>query len=178
MGKASVAGNPFIPILRGKTMLVGIGNELRGDDAVGLVVARRLRGAVGARVLETGDAPENHLGLVVLERPDTVLLIDAADLGRPPGEFEILDPADMEGTCLTTHAMPLAELSGVISFRTGAAVHLLGIQPASVRIGSPLSRPLRRTAVVLADLIAAALLNNAPGNVCSAEAEPAVEKGR
>jgi hydrogenase 3 maturation protease len=178
MGKASVAGNPFIPILRGKTMLVGIGNELRGDDAVGLIVARKLRGAVGARVLEAADAPENLVGLVVRERPDTVLLIDAADLGRPPGEFEILDPADMDGTCLTTHAMPLAELSGVVSFRTGAAVRLLGIQPASVRIGSPLSDELRRTAGVLADLIAAALLHNEPGNGRHAEAEPAVEKGR
>jgi hydrogenase 3 maturation protease len=177
MGKASVAGNPFIPILRGKTMLVGIGNELRGDDAVGLVVARKLRGAVGARVLETGDAPENHLGRIVLERPDTVLLIDAADMGRPPGEFEILDPADMDGTCLTTHAMSLAELSSVISFRTGAAVHLLGIQPASVRIGSPLSRSLRRTAGALADLIAEALLRNAPENGRRAQAQPAAEKG-
>jgi hydrogenase 3 maturation protease len=161
MREGSAAGNPFIPILRGKVMLVGIGNELRGDDAVGLSVARLLRGAPGAGVLEAADAPENHLGRMVRELPDTVLLIDAAHLGRPPGEFEILDPACLDGACLTTHAMPLAELSGIISSQTGAAVHVLGIQPACLRIGSPLSDDLRRAAGLLADLISAALLTNA-----------------
>jgi hydrogenase 3 maturation protease len=172
------AGNPFTAILRGKAMLVGIGNELRGDDAVGLMVARLVRGAAGAEVLEAGDAPENHLGRVIRAGPDTVLLIDAADLGRPPGEFEILDPADMDGTCLTTHAMPLAELSGAISAMTGAAVRLLGIQPASVRIGSPLSEELRRAARLLADLIIEAMPRGAPVNGRAAQPEPAAEKGR
>ena len=71
--------------LRGKTVIVGIGNSLRGDDGFGPALVQRLQGRVRPVCIDAGVAPENYLGRIVKEQPDTVLLVDAAHLGLEPG---------------------------------------------------------------------------------------------
>jgi hydrogenase maturation protease len=72
-------------------LVIGIGNPDRGDDAVGLVVARELQQAVpmGVTVLEhRGDAAD------LVERLDSaaaVVLVDAAVSGGDPGTFRRID---------------------------------------------------------------------------------------
>jgi len=86
--------------------VIGLGNEWRGDDGIGLEVARR----VGGRQL-----PGEPIGLVdALAGRDEVVLVDAVSSGAPVGtifRFEASEeplPAPLFGAS-STHALGLAE---------------------------------------------------------------------
>ena len=78
---------------RPRRLVIGIGNDDRGDDAAGLAVARGLRGRVpaGVEVLEQ-DGEATRL-LELLAAADAAYLVDAAVSGAPPGTIRRLDPA-------------------------------------------------------------------------------------
>lgn len=75
-----------------RVRIIGIGNEWRGDDGVGLRVARLLRqsGLVGADILES-DGEGGRL-MDAWEGAETVILVDAVQGGGEPGtiyRFEV-----------------------------------------------------------------------------------------
>jgi hydrogenase maturation protease len=80
-----------------RTLIIGLGNPLLRDDAVGLHVARQVRTALGdASDIEVVE--EACGGLRLMERMvgfDRAILIDAIRSGRPPGTVMTLDPRDM-----------------------------------------------------------------------------------
>jgi hydrogenase maturation protease len=94
-------------------LIIGIGNEYRGDDAVGLIVARRLRGRLSdsVKVLEqTGD------GAALMEAwrcAETVIVIDAVASGAAPGAIHRFDantrPIPKNAFRCSTHAFGVAE---------------------------------------------------------------------
>ena len=80
-----------------RILVLGLGNPLLGDDAVGLKVAAlvrdRLNGATGVDVEE-----EEAGGLRLMERMtgyDRAVLVDAAVTGGTPGEVRRLAPDDL-----------------------------------------------------------------------------------
>ena len=121
--------------------VVGVGQRLRGDDGAGPAVARRLAALAGAslRVVDAGHAPENCLGPIVRFGPDAILFIDAARGGLAPGELTWLQPDEADGRGGSTHTLSLEMLAGYLSAETGAAVHVLGIEPGEMAFGEGLS---------------------------------------
>jgi len=83
--------NLFNNIFRGKTVIVGIGNIMKGDDGAGPSVIEKIQGKVKALCIDAGTAPENYLGKIIKENPDTVLFVDAADINCLPGEYTLLE---------------------------------------------------------------------------------------
>ena len=71
--------------------IIGVGNLFRGDDAAGVLAARRLQALVGdrAEVIEAELAGLDVLDLMAAA--STVILIDAARSGRPAGTIHRLD---------------------------------------------------------------------------------------
>ena len=59
----------------GRIAVLGIGNDLRGDDGVGSLVARSLRERFPDAAFDGGQAPENQAGPLRRARPDTVVAI-------------------------------------------------------------------------------------------------------
>jgi hydrogenase maturation protease len=79
------------------TLIIGLGNPLLRDDAVGLHVARQVGAALGPRD-DVEVAEESVGGLRLMERMvgfDRAIVIDAIRSGRPPGTVLTLDPRDM-----------------------------------------------------------------------------------
>ena len=96
------------------TRVVGVGSELRGDDAAGLLVARLLRDAVppGVDVRES-DGDVGRL-LELMDGVDRLLLVDAAADGRAPGTVRRLGPAGAGTTArASTHLLGVAEALGL-----------------------------------------------------------------
>ncbi|MBU1124519.1 MAG: hydrogenase maturation protease, partial [Candidatus Omnitrophica bacterium] len=62
--------------LHGKTVIVGIGNTLRSDDGAGSLLAARIKDKTSFQVFDTGSSPENYLGKIIREKPDTIILVD------------------------------------------------------------------------------------------------------
>lgn len=129
--------------------LIGIGNDLRGDDSAGLAAARalledeRLREMPNLLILEGGPAPENQTGKIRAFHPDLVLFIDAAHLDEPPGKIGWIPLETIDGMSASTHSMPLSILARYLSLESGCRVAVLGIQPAQNVIGAELSPPVR-----------------------------------
>jgi hydrogenase maturation protease len=71
-----------------ETLVIGVGNPLRGDDGVGVRVAEVLAGKDLPRDVEVVDGGTQGLGIVsLMEGRRRVVLVDATDMGRAPGSF-------------------------------------------------------------------------------------------
>jgi len=143
----------------GKVVVVGVGNPLRGDDAAGCLVARRLHGIPGVRVIEAEEVPESFVGDIVAAVPDAVALVDAVDLGREPGAVAVLEKEQVAAYAPTTHRMPLSLVMEVAHRRTGADVFLIAVQPSRVAFGAAVSpevsESVERVAALLSQLLRA-----------------------
>lgn len=72
-------------------LIIGVGNEYRGDDGIGILAARELskRLTTEARIIES---PCGAADLVeTWKQYRTVIIIDAAQSGAPPGTIHRLD---------------------------------------------------------------------------------------
>jgi hydrogenase maturation protease HycI len=129
--------------------VVGIGHELRGDDAAGISIARGLRSWTPrwphVLVLDAGSVPENHTGVLRRFGPDLVVLVDAAEMALPAGAVRWLSSMAAEGISASTHTLPLSMLARYLIAELRCEVALVGIQPAGTTIGSSLSPPVRRS---------------------------------
>jgi hydrogenase maturation protease len=68
-----------------RLLIVGIGNEYRSDDGVGLLVARRLRGILSAPVEIIEQSGEGAALIEAWKGFRNVILIDAVHSGVEPG---------------------------------------------------------------------------------------------
>jgi hydrogenase 3 maturation protease len=106
------------------------------------MLARRLADHSRLRAMDCGDRPEDFTADIARERPDTIVLADAVDMGAPPGSVAWLEEADVPDRPADTHRASLRMLMQYLRLRTGADVVLLGIQPAVVSEGLELSPPV------------------------------------
>jgi len=139
--------------LRGRVVVVGIGNPFRGDDGAGCLVARGVRGVPGIDVVESEDVPERDLFRIVGAKPDAVLLVDAVRLGAPPGSVAVLEPESLAHYAPTTHRVPLRLLARCIRDAASADVLVLAIQPGRTDPGTGVSPGVARSVRAVVDLI-------------------------
>lgn len=131
----------------GDTVIIGIGDERRRDDGVGLAIARQLAGSElppGVRVEEAG-----HQGFdlpAALQEAARAVVLAAAKLGAPPGTVHVLSPTDAEaradylssaGAMALIDALELATMLGATP-----EVLIVGVEPAEIVPGRTLSRPV------------------------------------
>lgn len=142
------------------TLIIGCGNADRGDDAAGLLVARRLR-AMGVEAQEqSGEA----LALIeswreTNERPD-VILVDAVVTGAAPGAVIVWDarqaPVVGDYFRCSTHAFGVAgaiELARILDLLPPSLL-IYGIEAGQFGIGSEPSAEVLRAIEEVAGRIA------------------------
>jgi hydrogenase 3 maturation protease len=122
-------------------VVLGVGSELRSDDAAGLRVAAALAGnpIPGVLALEGGSAPENCTAEVRRLGPSHLIIVDSADLGEPPGTIRIVSRTDIRSSSFGTHALSLGVLADYLATEVGCVVTVIGIQPVSLAFGESLS---------------------------------------
>lgn len=135
---------------------MGIGNRLRGDDGFGPAVAEKLEGRVRAAVVNAGNAPENHLGVIAGHKPDVVLLVDAADFGGGPGDVVLLDVDELSTTSFSTHMPALSLMKTYLAAERDVPVVVLAAQPGSTDLGESMSDQMLAAVERTVDLIEAA----------------------
>jgi len=130
------------------TLVLGCGNELFGDDGFGPAVARQLTHRPERQqsmvVLVVGTSVRQVLFNVVLSavRPQMVVVVDAVDMGRQPGEVWRLSAAELPAIkCddFSMHQLPtsnlLRELSRIDGVDVTCVVGQVGGLPPEVRPG-------------------------------------------
>ncbi|OYT59451.1 hydrogenase maturation peptidase HycI [Euryarchaeota archaeon ex4484_178] len=122
-------------------VLMGIGNELRGDDAIGIYVARNFR-KVGWKVIVAGQVPEDFTSEIKNLKPDILIMVDAALMNLPPGEIRIVPAEKIPKVAFSTHGMPLSFFMEYIEEYVKRCL-LIGIQPKSMEFGVGLSEEVK-----------------------------------
>ena len=145
------------------TLILGVGNPLMGDDAVGVIAIERLREhpalPPGVDVVDGGT---DGLGLIpLMEQYGRVILVDAVPMALPAGTIRRFtwDDARLVGhergfslhqTDLTD-ALLLAETLGCLPHE----VVFYGVQPQTMEWDQSLSPPVERALCPLLDALIA-----------------------
>ena len=69
-----------------KLLILGVGNPMMGDDGFGIAMVEELAREDLPDGVEVVDGGTGGLGLVsLIEEAERVLILDTADMGKPPG---------------------------------------------------------------------------------------------
>lgn len=146
-------------ILKARPLLVlGMGNPMRGDDAIGPMLAESLAplNEKGFQARAVGTAVENAMGWIREAAGGTLLLVDAVfDESLDEGAWALYPADRLDSLCHSTHSIPLSML---ISYWrkevSDLQIHFLGISIRNNAELAPLSPALQRTLVALRSLFA------------------------
>lgn len=130
-------------------LVLGLGNVLMNDDAIGVLTVQRLqneyRFPAGVKVVDGGT-----LGLDLLpfiEDADQLLIIDALEMQAVPGTVFRLEGEEVPrafASKLSVHQMGLQDLLAVADLQGYAPRELVfwGVQPQSIEMKMELSPPV------------------------------------
>ena len=132
----------------GKLGVLGVGNTLKGDDGIGVVLMNRLKKSELSEDVvfyEVGTSGMNILHH--LKDLDTAVIIDAVRSKGEPGDSVFFSPDDVDNDLdvRSTHDANLLEaieLSETMGERPDRVV-IMGIIPKNMEINEDLSSPLR-----------------------------------
>ena len=136
-----------------KTLIIGIGNEYRGDDGVGRHVARRLAECNPPDVEIQESSGESFSLMELWANAPKVILIDAVQSGAEPGTVQRYDaggqalPTEFVQQC-STHALSLPEVVELARSleQLPPEVALYGIEGLSYEHGNTLTPTVARAA--------------------------------
>jgi hydrogenase maturation protease len=156
-----MANNTPSPQALTPIVIIGIGNEFRGDDGAGLAVAEILKAENLAGVEVKIESGEGAILLESWQNFKTAIIVDAARGGGPPGtihRFEIQDkplPRSIFNSC-SSHAFSVVEAieMGKTLDRLPPNLIVYGIEGKSFGMGLGLSDEVQKAVVILAKRIA------------------------
>ncbi|MEM2951027.1 MAG: hydrogenase maturation protease [Nitrososphaeria archaeon] len=141
-----------------KKILVCIGNELRGDDEVGVHIGRRLKKtSLKDNVILAYNTPENHIQEILEKDVETVIFFDAVDVKASPGTIilqEIL-PDKPSYISISTHSIPIETIVSIIQSLSGKKMrfYIIGVQAKNLDFGSKMSKEVVYAAKKLTEMI-------------------------
>jgi len=162
MIRGSEARKALADWMSAPTLVLGVGNALRGDDAVGPMVCAQVG---SGEAVDCGDAPERYLGLAGETRAQRVLMVDAVDFGGETGELIFCTVNDLAERFGTTHDSGLAVLARYVEQEHGKPVAVLGVQPADTRFGAPVHRLVQAAVDQVSALLKSAMAQYEAGRM-------------
>ncbi len=130
-----------------RIVIMGVGNRMRGDDAIGCLISDELKNENGLTVIDCGSAPENYIDKVISLKPNRVIIIDACNLKSEPGRFKLFSEKQIDKisqNLISTHNLPLNLTVTMIKKQLPCEIQLLGIQPQQINFGKGLSPKLEK----------------------------------
>lgn len=143
--------------MRVRVLLIGCGNEYRGDDAAGLIVARRVEERASGQIIVRESSGEGAALIEAWKGARTVILVDAICSGSEAGAICRIEahrerlPAMLFN--YSTHAFGVAEaveLARVLN-RLPPRLIVYGIEGKSFAAGVGISPEVKAAAESVAD---------------------------
>lgn len=134
-----------------RTAVIGVGNELMGDDSIGPHIARSLleRKVLPDEVMVIDEGRGGMRLVHHIKDVEKLIVIDAADIGKAPGEFKVFRPEEVEtikdlsGTNIHEwDLLKMLELSKMLG-ECPDDIRIIAIQPAYMELGEGLSDILK-----------------------------------
>lgn len=140
--------------VRGKIALVGLGNIIRGDDGLGpkLIELLKERNTQGP-IFDGGTAPENYIFPILSASADTVILVDAADIGLQAGDIKVVDLEEIKNVSFSTHnASPRLFADLLMTGKDDLNIFAVTVQPGDTTLGSSISKDVMTALETLAEI--------------------------
>ena len=142
--------------LKGKIVLLGVGNRIRGDDAAGPELIEILKKKLPdirneIFLFDGGELPEDYLVPIANLKPNLVIIVDAVDFGSRPGTIKLFPIRQIPQGSFSTHRLSLRFLGSCLEKETQAKIFVLGIQPKSIKLEEKLSLEVKKALRGLAD---------------------------
>jgi len=125
---------------------MGIGNELRGDDALGSFIIKELekeeiinKNNGNIILIDGGSAPENFTGSIKNENPSHIIIIDAALMGSEVGTIKSIKKDEIANVNVSTHSMSISFLIKYLENDIDFKFLFIGIEPLAMNLGENLS---------------------------------------
>mgnify|MGYP001100521991 CR=1 FL=1 len=134
-----------------KNILMGVGNILRGDDAIGSIIAKSFHDDDWLS-LDCGVAPENYTSIVKKNRPALLVILDVVEMDLTPGELRIISPEKISILHLTTHSMPLSFLMTYLK-EYSEKIIFVGIQPKNINFSNSISPEVLKSAKTVTKIL-------------------------
>ncbi len=122
-------------------LLLGVGNDIRGDDAVGELVVREFSNEEWDSI-DCGSVPENHITLIEEDEYEVVVIVDAANMDLEPGEIRIVPREHLGVFTMSTHALPISTVMDFLERKVNE-VYLIGIQPRDMSLKEGMTTELQ-----------------------------------
>jgi len=143
-----------------RVVILGVGSEIRSDDAVGMIIARKLasidlsKAKIPVNILLGSTAPENFTGEIKKFNPSHLIMIDCAFMGKNPGEAALIDIKDEKGGIpFSTHKLPLILMDEYLKQSIDCETVTLGIEPKSTEYGETQSQEILEAADMIVELL-------------------------
>jgi hydrogenase 3 maturation protease len=145
-----------------KISVLGVGSELRGDDAVGLLIAENLTKkceedkcglSTKLQVLYGATAPENFTGEIKKFAPTHLIIIDAAEMGEKPGSIRVIKKDEIKGVTFSTHVLPLSVMVDYLSNSFKFETVVIGVEPKDMGFDHPVSNEINIAVSAVTDAI-------------------------
>jgi len=139
-----------------RLVIVGLGNPLRGDDGVGLLIhdalKERLVGRDDIVFVRAETVLENFIGPIQKAEPSHILLLDAVVSNEhQPGEWMLLEPENMETSFDSTHTLPFSLFADMMGER--CTIKGIGIAAGTFHFGTELSQPVQSAIGEMRDVL-------------------------
>jgi hydrogenase 3 maturation protease len=127
-----------------RPIIVFLGNPLRGDDKVCLLIGSRFaRVSRYPYVIICEEGLENCTSKIKEMNRGSVLLVDAVHAGHAPGTIRYAGQSEVDENFLaSTHSLPMGIISGVLKLE----FRVLGIQVENTETDQPVSSSVLRAA--------------------------------
>ena len=138
-----------------RIVVVGIGNEIRRDDFVGVKITKSLRSEAreNVMIIESETVPESFIETIVEFDPTHILLFDAGSFGGKPGETKLVYPTKCSEPAVSSHLLPLSLFCNYLQLALEAKIAMVIIQPKTTDFGEGLSTEVEKTAVALKETL-------------------------
>jgi hydrogenase 3 maturation protease len=145
--------------LRITIIIIGIGSDIRGDDAAPLRILDRLEkeNLSGVKIIRAGTRPENFTEIIRRYNPTHILILQTGRWGGKPGEASFIQLDNTDGKSL--HESPLTSLIHFLDPILNAKIRLLFTEPRSLIFGE-LTEDLKKAAVTISSEIIRSLSEN------------------
>ena len=143
-----------------QTLILGIGNELLGDEGVGVHAARLLRKEdlpKQTKIVEVGTAILD--ALPELEQADRVIILDAMKDDQPPGTVYKISLDDCQGaSCIASmHGFDIFRVMALAGRSIPPPVMVFGVEPQKIDWSLELSTSVTKSMPYLLDAVRAEL---------------------
>ncbi len=139
-------------------VLLGVGNDLRGDDFAGSFIARSFKNEKWI-VIDAGIVPENYIGKILNLKPEMLVIVDAVDMDLEPGAIRRIPLEKISSGDLNTHRISLKYLISILKENIEKIV-FIGIQPKNGDLFSQLSPEVLKSCELVIKLLATDKIEN------------------